>query len=233
MNFLRSKTNIGTGWIVILLLIIIWAAFTYFFFDSPSGKWEIFWGGASAGMIAILFDTALSMYKYGEIDKLKGFGIIEILPERRGAPYYSKLLSGAYYNVQVLGTTCNRFINDFANLNSEDKVLVDALEKNKNLHVKLLVASESYLDENSKLKMQGIKGEITALEKKYKGRFQVQYYDFAPRHSIVRVDEEIIIGPVFQEVESQHSPAIHMNVYSFLAKKYLAYFDWVWKQSHK
>ena len=67
--------------------------------------------------------------------------------------------------------------------------------------------------------------------KNFPDNVEVRRFAFQAKYSLVRVDGELIVGPVFADTESKDSPAIHLDVYSSYAEKYLNDFAKVWKTS--
>ena len=87
------------------------------------------------------------------------------------------------------------------------------------------------MDESSQHRFAAGRLTIEKLKDKYKRRIEMRRFDFQARHSMVRVDNDLIVGPVFQEVESRNTPAIHVDIKSAFAEKYVEYFSWVWGRS--
>lgn len=211
-----------------LILLLVFSLSLYFGITDP--KIAALIGGISGGIAVLIISFLLSIYEYKQIDRFRALGILEVLSDRRNPVYYKDIVKDAKDIVQVMGTSCTRFIDDFANTESDNHVLIDTLNYNNNLIVQFLVPSVEHMDEDSKLKFQGGERKILALLGLFPGRVQLKRYDWQPRHSLVRVDSDLIVGPVFQEVESKNSPAIHLDTASAYAEKYLMYYSWAWEK---
>ncbi|MEW8460389.1 MAG: hypothetical protein AB2653_08810, partial [Candidatus Thiodiazotropha endolucinida] len=209
-------------------LILIAAVTLYLFFGTEDPKLSTIIGGICGGVIVYIISFLISIYEYRSIDRFRELGVKEVLPNRRGTDYYAELLGEASEIVVVTGTSCSRFIDDFANNDNDDHVLLDALRKNKGLNVKLMVPLEKYMDELSKTKFASGEEKLRKLLSDFPGRIEMRRFNHEPRHSFVRVDKDLVVGPVFVETESQDSPAIHLDVNSAYAGKYLHDFDRVW-----
>lgn len=222
-------TNLRYILLACLLLGLVFV--TYLFFQVDDDKWSAFLGGISGGLVGVTISFLFSMYEYANIDRYRTLGVLNILPNRRDTSYYIDIIKKAKGTVQVMGTSCTRFINDFADANSNEHVLIDALNKHQNLKIELLVPTDEKMDKQSSLRFEAGKEKLRQLQGTFKERVQLKRYNFEPRHSLVRVDNDLIVGPVFQQVESQHSPAIHLDINKEFADKYLEYFEVVWKES--
>ena len=231
MNWIFEKIFNIHIWAIIFFLvsILLCAAISLYFYISDY-KIITLLGGSISGLICFLMSFLLSMYDHHQMAKLKTLGIVKILPHRKQQDYYTEIIRTAKNHVWVMGTSCTRFIEDFADTGGLDHVLIDALDKNLDLEVKLLIPTEEEMDDDSKSqfnlnenqkRMQGLK--------KYNNRFQIKRYSFEARHSLFRVDDDIIIGPIFPQTESQHSSAIHFNNHNFYADEYRQYFYSIWK----
>ena len=61
--------------------------------------------------------------------------------------------------------------------------------------------------------------------------FLIRYFEHKAAHSIFRIDDTCIIGPIFPEIESRNTPALHVMSSSPMAINYLDYFDSEWDQA--
>ena len=219
--------SIPLRYLILLSLVGILALSILGFCQSDNEKSSAFFGGVSGGIVAVIIGFLVSMYEYRQIDRYEALGVRDILSDRRNTSYYRNIVKDAKEIVQVMGTSCIRFIDDFADQENDDHVLINALHDHDNLTLTLLVPTEENMDEKSKLNFIAGAKKLNKLQSKFQGRVFIKRYNFAPRHSLVRVDNDLIVGPVFQEVESQNSPAIHLTTKSAYAKKYLDYVTWV------
>ena len=230
-NVMKQLVATPLRYILLCSLLLGLATVTALFFWVDDEKWSAFLGGISGGLLGVTITFIFSMYEYGEIERYRALGVLNILPNRRDDSYYKKIVKNAQKNVQVMGTSCARFIEDFADADSDEHVLIVALDRHKNLRVELLAPTEEQMDEQSKLKFKAGHNRLRQLQNQFQDRVQLKRYDFQARHSLVRVDNNLIVGPVFQGVESQNSPAIHLDTNKDFAEKYLKYFEWAWEKS--
>ena len=69
------------------------------------------------------------------------------------------------------------------------------------------------------------------MKKKYPHNIDIRYFNHTAAHSIFRVDDTCIIGPVFPELESKYTPALHVMNSSPVALNYMDYFESEWNQA--
>jgi len=222
-NFTFSLANL----ILFFLFLALTTTF-YYYIKVEDPKIYSLVGGLGCGIAIQIIAFITSYYEYRQIDRFRAMGVVDILPDRRNQEYYKKIIRNAKDSIQVMGTSCTRFINDFADQNSNDHVLIDALNKNTNLSVQFLIPMTVHMDNETKLKFEAGKNKFVILKDKFGSRVEMRQHDFQARHSMVRVDSTLVVGPVFQNVESQNSPAVHLDVVSVFAEKYLHYFRSIW-----
>lgn len=228
---MKTTIRMPLSYAILAGLFLLAAVTLYLFFGTTNQKLSTIIGGICGGVVVYIISFLISIYEYRSIDRFRELGVKEVLPNRRGTDYYSELVSEAGEIVIVTGTSCSRFIDDFANKENDNHVLLDALRKNKGLHVKFMVPAEKYMDERSKIKFSAGEEKLRRLLADFQGRIEMRRFGHEPRHSFVRVDNDLVVGPVFVETESQDSPAIHLDVNSAYAGKYLRDFDRVWASS--
>lgn len=218
--------------VIIFLFIILLSAFwIYSVIDDE--KWAMLISGIVSGLIAIIVTLWLSYYEFKKIERFRQMGVIDILPERTDKKYYEEIIRDAKTVIQVMGTSCTRFLDDFGNQNSPEHALIDAMDSNSSLSVQILVPDEDNMDHDSKKKFesQSVKRVINDLIGKYSGRLTIKRFNFRASNSLVRADNHLIVGPVFPNVDSRHTPAIHLDTSSKYAKKYIQYYEDVWTDS--
>lgn len=220
-----------------LLILTILILLVLFIFDTLSGpKWSTVISGLLTGFIIALFQAFLSWYEFKKIDKLKDLKIIEILPNREDSVYYGKLISRSTNEIKLLGVTAQRFLDDFGSDNSNapahKKVLIKTLDDNDDIKVMILIADYDVIKDSrdNSNKYSSAKDRLYALSKEYKNKFQFRYYKHEPTHSIMIIDNECIVGPIFPHVESKYTPAIHLHADSSFARQYIKYFDEEWNK---
>ena len=230
--FAKTKTiSIFCLILLILLSVLVGALLLYNWIDSE--KWAAILGGIISGLIAIVVTLCLSYYEFRKIEHFKQLGIRDVLPERTDKNYYEQVIQNAKTHIQVMGTSCTRFLEDFGDQKRPEHALVDALNSNNSLKVQILVPNENNMDTPSKAKFEADinKRVINELTQKYSDRFKIKRFNFPPTHSLVRADNHLIVGPVFPKVDSRHTPAIHLDTSSEYAKKYIQYYEEVWDSS--
>lgn len=227
------KTVIKTPlrYVILVCLILATAGSLYYFLGVSDPKISTLVGGICGGLIVYIINFLLTIYEYKSIDRFRELGIKEVLPNRRSTDYYSDLLSKANEIVVVVGTSCTRFIDDFANKENDKHILIDALRKNRNLKVQLMVPQKDYMDNQSKTRFGSGKSKLKKLLNDFPQKVEMRCFSFYPRYSFVRVDDDLIVGPVFVDTESKNSPAIHLNVNSAFSEKYINDFNRIWENS--
>ncbi len=228
---MKTTIRMPLRYVILIGLALIAAVTLYLFFGTEDPKLSTLIGGICGGVIVYIISFLISIYEYRNIDRFRELGVKEVLPNRRDTDYYGKLVSEASEIVIVTGTSCSRFIDDFANESNDNHVLVDVLRKNKGLEVKFMVPSEEHMDMLSRTKFSSGEKKLKKLLADFPDHIEVRRFDHDPRYSFVRVDKDLIVGPVFAGKESKDSPAIHLDVNSAYAGKYLHDFDHVWANS--
>lgn len=236
MSIYSRKFSIPLPWIITfffaVLIIIFLAASVHFSEKGWLGNEGLIWlfaVGAVPGLVVALAQFILSWAEFGEISRLRGLGVKNILLTRDDPQYYGQLIEHSSKTIIVMGVTSKRFLQDFADDNSprtDRKTLLAALSRG--VPVKILIASEAYLDQNQKAGFQATKERCNQLKEKFPEIFDARAFDHAPTQSLVRIDNDVIVGPVFRGKESKHTPAIHMSAESQLAVSYLDNFEIEW-----
>jgi hypothetical protein len=235
MNAFNQTSTIRYSFIIFaFLFFVISLLLILFILDYLSGpKWSAIIPGLLTGFIVALFQAFLSWYEIRKIDEYNNLKIKKILSHRKDANYYGNLISKSKNQISVLGVTAQRFLEDFGNTNTKapehEKVLLRALDRG--VKVKILVAKNNFLeDDQNKQKASLAEKKLNEILKKYQNNFEYRYYEHKPTHSIVIIDEECIVGPIFPKVESKYTPAIHLNTNSTFAEPYTEYFSQEWDQ---
>ncbi|MEA3353801.1 MAG: hypothetical protein U9Q33_08310, partial [Campylobacterota bacterium] len=129
-----------------------------------------------------------------------------------------------------LGNTAHKFMDDFVNVEreSESKRILLKVMSSRNIEVKLLLAKKKYLSENRQEEFDIVQQKMVKVSKQYKN-FQVKYFDHEPTQSIFLFDDECFIGPIFKDLASHDTPALHMKCGGSFTKKYMNYFDAEWQ----
>ncbi len=204
MRLLAQKSEVknsflifGGGFVVIVALALL-----YWCDILTNLQWAAIISGLLTGFVVAFIQLLLSWRELQIMDKYAALKIEEILPRRNDKGYYMNLISKAQKKIMVQGVTAQRFLHDFANKeNSEEgaKILLEAL--GRGIEVKILVTSIQYLtDENDKKKALMAKSHLSSLSSEFPKYFNYAYFDHLPAHSILTVDDESIVGPVFPKV---------------------------------
>ena len=212
-----------------LLLLLISTALILFHTDDP--KWIGLLGGVAGGLVVYGINLLTDIFAFRRLDQLERMQVHSTLATRHDITYYRPVVRKATRSVKVTGTSCFRFITDFLDLDSVDKVLVDQLRRHNGLVVCLLVPQEKYMSAETLQRFDSIRDKIDRLLEEFEHRVQIRRFDQYARHSLVVVDDELIAGPIFQGSESKQAPAIHIDCSTEFGKKYLEYFDDVWRDS--
>jgi len=235
MIVFKKGFHVSLSFIIFWFLIFIIALLLILFvFDVLTGpKWSSIIPGLLTGFIIALFQAFLSWYEFKEMDEYHELKIRKILPDRKDPLYYGDLIFRAKKEIKIQGVTAERFLRDFANENlnatENEKLLFRALERE--VKVTLLIANKEYLDsEEDKDKASAAEPKLKRLSKKYTNLFEYAEYEHPPTHSIVMIDKECIVGPIFPNVSSMYTPAIHLKRDSQFAKYYVEYFDNEWNK---
>lgn len=224
-------------WLISTFTILLIVVFSCLFFMAPdsSQKMSAILSGLITGLIILLFQIWLSYQELTKMEKWDSLKVIDILPTRDDPNYYRPLLLNATQEIRIFGVTCQRFLDDFVNTEAgapePNKILINQL--NKGLKVKILIAGEDWLDDNEKPKALNAKGKLSKLSEQYPKQVEFAEYKHEPRHSIMIIDDQAIVGPVFPNLTSKFSPAIHFKKDSKFLKHYLEYFDIEWEKWSK
>lgn len=216
----------------VLLLIIFLLSYLLFFNDfTNSAKGSGIISGLLTGFIIVACQIWLSWYEFRKIDEYNELKIKKILSDRKDPVYYGDIISKAKKEIILQGITALSFLDDFANKNQngleKEKVLLKALERK--VKVQILIADKSILNSRHKRKAQEAENRLKELSSYT--NFEYRYYDqHQPTHSIVIIDDECIVGPIFPNVNSRDTPAIHLKRDSQLAKYYEDYFNIEWNE---
>ena len=141
-------------WLMIIagcLIVLALFSFWYYELDEHSIKTLELVGGVVSGIVVFLITYITAIGPALQLDRFKRMGIVDVLNDRHDKEYYKDLVIGARSTVRVMGASCTRFVEDFLDLDADDKVLVDALNKYGRLSVQLLVPVEKFLAPEAKI----------------------------------------------------------------------------------
>lgn len=231
---LKFKIRVSKLILVALCILLVVSLIVYFLINDPGTMWGAIFGSLIAGIIVAIIQYCIALQDYNQTEKLKELELIEILYNRDTRDRYEAYIKSACSNIDVMGVTASRFFSHFADLDTNAseraKVLLYALEQG--VQVRILLPLEKYLpNEEKKNAARIVKGKFEELASRY-DNIKLRYFDHLPAHSIFRIDDTCIVGPVFPEVESKYTPALRLKNTSPVARKYIAYFDSEWENAN-
>lgn len=237
MSIYQKRFVIPVRWAitaVALLLLAVLVVMSIFMTDKRllenDGPVWVFASGVASGLVVTLAQFFLSWADAKAIDRFRAMGVENVLSNRDEEAYYGKLINSARTQVDVLGSTAARLMQDFADAGSpkpEKRALIEALKKG--VEVRILVADPAHLSSREcNYKYPEARKLFEEIALSYPN-FEVRYFDATPLASFVRTDHELVVGPLLPGVESKHTPALHVFNHSPYASSYLSYFERMWK----
>jgi len=234
MNIFRKDYRISASIIVLIILVIltIGAFIAYLSLGESKGRLESLFGSLAAGMIVAIVQFIIAWQDYKQTEKLKKLKLIEVMYNRALRGQYEDFIRNAARNLDVMGVTSVRFFSDFADtsLGAPDNatVLLQAMERG--VHVRVLLPTDDYIPDFKKVDSRKVKDKYNELIKKYTN-LEIRYFNHTAAHSIFRIDDTCIVGPVFPDLESRNTPALHVMTSSPIALNYLDYFEKEWNNA--
>lgn len=235
MSLYNKKLSISMPWAIVTVAILLLVAFggisilmTEKGILANEGPLWVFASGVVSGLVVTLAQFFLSWADAKAIDRFRRMGVENVLTTRDEEAYYGKLIQTARSQVDVLGSTAMRLMQDFADPDSpkaEKRTLIEALKNG--VPVRILVAAPAQLDARDKYKYPVNRKCFEAIAAMC-SNFEVRYFDTTPIASFVRADHELVVGPLLPGVESKHAPALHVYSHSPYAESYLNYFEKTW-----
>lgn len=232
-SFLDKRHQIPRWVIFVVGLLAALATLTYLLFvvDDKNVRLQGLLGGVASGIIVYLVTFISVVDPLKRVDHFDRMGVIDLLENRHEKEYYRKIVIGCKNRVDVMGASCTRFVEDFLDLQSENKVLVDALDKHKNLKIRFLIPTDKYMAQNTKNRILDLIPKFAALKDRYGDRVQLKRFNEEAAHSFVLADEHLIAGPIFAREKSKYAPAVHVTASTPFARKYAEHFEEVWHAS--
>lgn len=235
MSLYNKKLSISMPWAIVVvscLLLIAFGTISILMTDkgllANEGPLWVFASGVVSGLVVTLAQFCLSWADAKAIDRFRRMGVENVLTTRDEEAYYCKLIQTARSQVDVLGLTATRLMEDFADSNSpkaEKRALIEALKNG--VPVRILVAAPAQLDAGDQYKYPLTRKRFETIANIYPN-FEVRYFDATPIASFVRADHELVVGPLLPGVESKHTPALHVYNHGPYAASYLRYFEDAW-----
>ena len=221
-----------SGVLVVLLIVLI---ITFWQLEDSSSKLSGFMASLTAGLLIAIIQLGIAWNDYIKNAELRKLELKEILYDRDSRTKYEAFIKESRRQIDVMGVTASRFFDHFGDLDNnaseEAKTLVFALERGVRVRVLVPLPQEKYLENKEKMnKASNALEKYRKLSARY-DKIELKYFDHSPAHSIFRIDDTCIIGPVFSNVESKYTPALHLNNTSPMAVKFVNYFDSEWENA--
>jgi len=207
----------------VLMAIAYWNA-------DPTSKLASILSGMVTGLIVAFFQYLLSWNEHAEVEAIKTLGVIKILSHRDDKSYYNNLISRTEKSIRLLGNTASRFFQDFAHPTRDDsQSLLNALAKGVRLEI--LVPAIAQLPRSEKASAQNARARINELKTEFPRLVEIREFNTSNAHSILCLDADCLVGPIFPKIKSRDSPTIHVHSDSPLVAEYLNYFTELWNES--
>lgn len=235
MNIFNKNVKISATVIILIALVILLIGCGIWYYFIQDNKVLAIIGSLVAGLFVAIIQFIIAWQDYNQTEKLKELKLLKILYDRDDRIFYEEYIGKAKRKLYMMGVTGSRFFKDFAdtssNATTNAKVLLNALSNG--VDIKILLPKANHLDKEKKKDVDKVKKAVAEIKEKYPNtKLEVKYFDHIPAHSIFRVDDECIVGPVFPDLESKYTPALYLRTSSPMAHKYLAYFENEWKKSN-
>lgn len=237
MNLLDKNFVLRAPLVYLVSLVVL--AFLIFiilvFLDPVTSDARLL--GALSGLLAGLLIAALQfLTQYLEqalLAEYRGHGLVRFLVNRRDTEYYRKLIKKTQVGDQIIvvGVTCNRLLDDFANSDIEKaQDLLEALSRG--VQVRLLLPRLAHLNEETKADFQNkTLRKAEKIKELFPNKFSMRYYDFEPSHSIFLAGAYCLVGPIFKNIPSRDTPAITFDKKGQYIKPYLSYIEETWNDA--
>lgn len=234
MNIFRKNFKISASAAILISLFVftIAALIAYYFSDNSNSKWGGLLCSLVAGMFVAIVQFIIAWEDYRQTEKLKKLKLIEVMYNRASRKQYEDFIRNTTRKLDVMGVTAVRFFSDFADTSSgapeNATILLQAMARG--VHVRVLLPADDYIPDSKKVDSKKVKEKYNELIKKYTN-IEIRYFNHTAAHSIFRIDDTCIIGPVFPELESRNTPALHVMTSSPIALNYLDYFETEWNNA--
>ena len=227
----KFKIRVSKLILIALICLLIIAVIIYFLINDPGTMWGAIFGSMIAGIIVAIIQYCIAWQDYNQTEKLKELKLVEVLYNRRTKEQYGEYIKSATRTLDVMGSTAVRLFRDFADTTKgapeNSRVLLLAMDRG--VKVRILLPSEEFLPNDEK--RQDAK-EVKARRNEINHEnLEIRYFEHKAAHSIFRIDDTCIIGPIFPDIESRNTPALHVMSSSPMAINYLDYFDSEWDQA--
>jgi hypothetical protein len=233
MNFITGKIW-SPAWLVLVIVLIaltIIFAIWYYSLGNNDVKLVGLIGGIVSGLVVSILTFVISIRPLQQLDQFQRMGIKGLLANRHDKIYYGRVVADAEKTVCVMGASCTRFVEDFLDSESDDKVLIDALRKHRHLRVQLLVPEEGQMAPEAQVRRGIVDKKLGALKPEFGDRVELRRFPWPAQHSFVISDDDLIAGPIFESDKGKYAPAVHVTMSTLFAQKYKEHFDHVWEKS--
>lgn len=222
--------------IVIALIIVEIACIVVSYCMGVTDFWGAIVGSVGAGLFVAIIQLLIDWDDQREIAKLKALHLIKIMFNRDQRDEYAEFIGSAHKHLDLMGVSASRFFSHFADLDQgareESKVLLRALDNG--VIVRILLPRKDFLDESKHASFEHVKTLIPQIKSRIPhADITIKYFSHMPTHSIFRVDDECIVGPIFPKLESKNTPAMRLKSKSIYAQKYLDYFENEWELANE
>ena len=217
---------------LLLVILMIVSFVIYWQMDGSASKLGELFGSLAVGLLVAIIQLVIAWNDYAKNAELRKLELKEILYNRDSRDKYEAYITKSVGQIDVMGVTVSRFFDHFGDLDSnaseEAKTLVFALMRGVRVRILVPFPYKKYLKTEEKInKASNALKKYKKLAAKY-DQIELRYFDHFPAHSIFRIDDTCIVGPVFPEVESKYTPALYLKNTSPMAVKYINYFDSEW-----
>ena len=233
MKIFSKKFKMSMSIVVfsILVILLVIVGILYWRENNPSSNWGAILGSLIAGILVAIIQFLISWQDFRETEKLKELKLVEVLYNRRTKEQYCEYIKSTTRKLDVMGSTAVRLFRDFADTTkgAPENTRVLLLAMDRGVKVRILLPSEEFLPNDEK--RQDAK-EVKARRNEINHEnLEIRYFEHKAAHSIFRIDDTCIIGPIFPDIESRNTPALHVMNSSPMAINYLDYFDSEWDQA--
>ncbi len=212
---------------ILLVLILALVITVYYYINGDANtKSSALLGGLITGLLLVIIQYMFSWHEHIERDKFRLLGLKKVLENKVDRIYYGKLIKNSKKNIDLMGRTASRFFEDFANKGGTDDeatLFMEALARNVTARF-LLPTTIGGKPNRSTITY------INELSDAYPN-FTCKWYEPPESHSILCIDNEIVIGPYFPKSKSKNTPALHLQSDSTLSRCYMDYFETVWEDA--
>ena len=222
--------------IAFILVVAVIACFICSYICGISSYLGAITGSAGAGLLVALIQLFIDWDDQREIAKLKALHLVKIMFDRDQRDEYAEFIKSAHKHLDLMGVSASRFFSHFADLSrgarDDAKVLLTALDKG--VIVRILLPGKEFLEESKHASFEQVKALLPEIRSRIpNANISIKYFSHVPTHSIFRVDDECVVGPIFPKLESKNTPAMRLKSKSVYAQKYLDYFEEEWEQANE